>query len=115
MINLVRWLGAALLVITLGTAVNMANAKALLATSQIDAFREIESARLRMEAAKIAYNRAKQLLEDEAGSQRTVDELVDSGCDLAIVLPLVNRIDKRQEPGRRFENGGGGHLHALQR
>jgi len=61
-------------VLTPADRINMANAKAILATSQIEAAREIESARLRMEAAKIAYNRAKQLLEDEAGSQRTVDQ-----------------------------------------
>ncbi len=61
-------------VLTPADRISMANAQAILATSQIEASREVESARLRMDAAKIAYDRAKQLLEDEAGSQRTVDE-----------------------------------------
>lgn len=61
-------------VLTPADNIAMASAKALLATSQIEAAREVESARLRMVAAKIAYNRAEQLLRDEAGSQRTVDE-----------------------------------------
>jgi RND family efflux transporter MFP subunit len=61
-------------VLTLAERLGIAQTKANMATAQLEAERQIESARLNVEAAQIAYNRAVQLLESRAGSQRSVDE-----------------------------------------
>lgn len=44
------------------------------AQSQIDADGQVEQARVQLEAARIAVNRAEQLMRDKAGLARTVDE-----------------------------------------
>jgi RND family efflux transporter MFP subunit len=61
-------------VLTPAERVHVARAKADIATAQIEAARQIESAEVDVEAAQIAYDRAVQLLGDKAGSQRSVDE-----------------------------------------
>ena len=54
--------------------VQMANARATLVSSQIQADGDMKQAAAQVEGAKIAFTRAKQLLVDRAGSQRQVDE-----------------------------------------
>lgn len=54
--------------------VAMANAKATLVSSQIQADGDMQQAQAQVEAAKIAVARARQLLEDRAGSRRQFDE-----------------------------------------
>lgn len=49
-------------------------AKATLATTQIEADGQVKSAKATVDAAKIALDRANRLLKQEAGSQRAVDE-----------------------------------------
>ncbi len=61
-------------VLTPAERVRVAQTKADVATARIDAQRQIESARISAGAAKIAYDRAKELLRTKAGSQRSVDE-----------------------------------------
>lgn len=61
-------------VLTPAERVNMAQVKATLATSQIDAERQVQSAKVQVEVLQIAYTRAAKLLRDQAGSQRAVDE-----------------------------------------
>ena len=78
--------------------ISMANAKALLATAQIEASREIDSARIRKEAAQIVYERAKKLFDDEAGSQRTVDEA-------AAQLKLAQEAEKTARERNEFLSG----------
>ncbi|MEO8495415.1 MAG: efflux RND transporter periplasmic adaptor subunit, partial [Planctomycetota bacterium] len=69
-------------VLTPSERVGVAQTKATVATLQIEAARQIESAKITVEAAQIAYDRAVQLLKDKAGSQRTVDE-TQAGLKLA--------------------------------
>lgn len=54
--------------------VQMANARATLVSSQIQAEGDMQQATAQVEAAKIALTRSQQLLEDKAGSRRQVDE-----------------------------------------
>lgn len=54
--------------------VAIANAKATLVTSQIQADGDMQQARAQVEAAKIALARTRQLLEDRAGSRRQYDD-----------------------------------------
>lgn len=54
--------------------VAMANAKATLVSSQIQAEGDMQQAKAQVEAAKIAVARATRLLQDRAGSRRQVDE-----------------------------------------
>lgn len=54
--------------------VQMANAQATLVSSQIQADGDMHQAEAQVEAAKIAVERAKQLLADRAGSRRQLDE-----------------------------------------
>lgn len=61
-------------VLTPSERVRVAQAKAEVATAQIEAERQIESVKVTVEAAQIAYDRAVQLLKNKAGSQRSVDE-----------------------------------------
>lgn len=61
-------------VLTPSERVRVAQSKADVATAQIEAQRQIESAKVAVEAARIRYDRAVQLLRDRAGSQRSVDE-----------------------------------------
>lgn len=61
-------------VLTPAERVNMAQVKATLATSQIEAERQVQAAKLQVDATQIAYARALKLLRDQAGSQRAVDE-----------------------------------------
>ncbi len=61
-------------VLTPAERVRVAQTKADLATAQIEAERQVKSAELAVEAARIAYDRAVQLLKNKAGSQRSVDE-----------------------------------------
>lgn len=56
--------------------------RANLATSKVDADGLVKNAETQLEAATIALNRAKQLLKDEAGSKRQVDE-AQAQVDLA--------------------------------
>jgi RND family efflux transporter MFP subunit len=59
-----------------------AEGRANLAASKIDADGQVKSAQTQLEAARIALDRAKQLLKNEAGSRRAVDE-AQSQHDLA--------------------------------
>lgn len=61
-------------VLTPAERVRVARTKADIATAQIEAQREVESAKIKIEAAQIAYDRAVRLLANKAGSQRSVDE-----------------------------------------
>ncbi len=61
-------------VLTPSERVRVAQTKADIATAQIDAERQIESAKVSVKAAQIAYDRTVQLLKNKAGSQRNVDE-----------------------------------------
>ena len=61
-------------VLTPAERVGVAQTRADIAKAQIEAERQVESSRLEVEAAQIAYDRAVRLLEIKAGSQRTVDE-----------------------------------------
>ncbi len=63
-------------VLTPAERVGVAQTTASLDAMQLDAEREIESAKLRVDATHINYDRAAKLLADEAGSQRTVDEMM---------------------------------------
>lgn len=54
--------------------VRVAQTRADLATLQLDARRTIETAKVQVEIAQIAYDRAAELLKNKAGSQRSVDE-----------------------------------------
>ena len=55
-------------VLTPSERVRVAQTKADVATAQIEAERQIESAKVTVEAAQIAYDRAVQLLKNKAGS-----------------------------------------------
>jgi RND family efflux transporter MFP subunit len=61
-------------VLTPAERIRVAQTKADITTAQIEAERQVESAKLQVEAAQIAYDRAVQLLKIKAGSQRNVDE-----------------------------------------
>jgi len=61
-------------VLTPAERVRVAQSKADLATAAIEAQRQVESAKLNVEATRLAYDRTVQLLRDKAGSQRSVDE-----------------------------------------
>lgn len=54
--------------------VQMANARASLVSAQIQADGDAKRTQAEVDAAKIAYDRARQLFADKAGSQRNVDE-----------------------------------------
>jgi RND family efflux transporter MFP subunit len=54
--------------------VRVAQTRADVATLQIEAKQQIETDKIQVEAAQIAYDRAVQLLENKAGSQRSADE-----------------------------------------
>ncbi len=59
---------------TAAERVQMANARAMVVSSQIQAQGDMKQAAAQVVGAKIAFTRAKQLLADRAGSQRQVDE-----------------------------------------
>lgn len=61
-------------VLTPAEQVGVAQTKVGVATLQLEAERQIESAKITVEATGIAHDRAVQLLENKAGSQRNVDE-----------------------------------------
>ncbi len=61
-------------VLTPSERVRVAQSRADVVTLQIEAQRQIESAKIQVGAARVAFDRAVQLLHDGAGSQRTVDE-----------------------------------------
>lgn len=54
--------------------IQIANAKASLITAQIQANGDVQQAKAQVDATKIAFDRAKKLLEDKAGSQRAADD-----------------------------------------
>jgi membrane fusion protein, heavy metal efflux system len=56
--------------------------RATIASSQVDAEGLVKNAQSQLDATKIALDRAKQLLKDQAGSQRAVDE-AQAAFDLA--------------------------------
>lgn len=59
---------------TAAERVQMANARASLVSQQIQAAGDEKQAQATVDGAKIAFDRAKQLLADKAGSRRQVDE-----------------------------------------
>ncbi|MCA9267648.1 MAG: efflux RND transporter periplasmic adaptor subunit, partial [Planctomycetales bacterium] len=61
-------------VLTPADRIRIAQTKADIATAQMAAQREVDSAAIRVQAAQIAFERASHLLETKAGSQRSVDE-----------------------------------------
>ena len=74
--------------------VAMANAKATLVSSQIQADGDMQQAAAQVEAANIALQRSKQLLEDRAGSRRQVDE---SEAALNIATQAFNAAKERKK------------------
>ena len=70
-------------VLTPSERVTMAQTKANVATTQLEARRQVESANVELEAAEIAYDRASQLYNSKAGSKRALDE-ADTQRQLAI-------------------------------
>lgn len=73
-LKFVPWLTAERDVLTPAEQIRVAQTKTDLATLQLDAERRIESARIELESAQIAYDRALELFKSRARSQRTVDE-----------------------------------------
>jgi len=69
-------------VLTPAERVRVAQTKADIATTQIESERQVESAKVAVQAAQIANDRAVQLLRTKAGSQRSVDE-ADANLKLA--------------------------------
>jgi len=69
-------------VLTPSERVRVAQSRADVATTQIDAERQVVSAKVTVEAAQIAAARAAKLLEIKAGSQRAVDE-AEANLELA--------------------------------
>jgi RND family efflux transporter MFP subunit len=61
-------------VLTPADRIRVAQTKADVAVLKIEAQRQIEAAKVQLQAARIAHDRAVQLLADKAGSQRSVDE-----------------------------------------
>jgi len=61
-------------VLTPAERVRVAQTKADVATAQLEAERQVQATRIAVETAQIAYDRAVQLLQNKAGSQRRVDE-----------------------------------------
>jgi cobalt-zinc-cadmium efflux system membrane fusion protein len=61
-------------VLTPAERVSVAQTRAGIATAQIEAGRDVEAAKINVEAAQIAYDRAQELLRSKAGSQRSMDE-----------------------------------------
>jgi RND family efflux transporter MFP subunit len=61
-------------VLTPAEQIRVAQTRADIATAQLEAERQVESAKVRVETAQIAYDRAAKLLVSKAGSQRSVDE-----------------------------------------
>lgn len=85
-------------VLTPSERVRVAQTKADVATVQIEAERQIVSAKVTVEAAQIAYDRAVQLLENKAGSERRVDEASAN-------LQLAKEALKTAETRHRFLSG----------
>lgn len=69
-------------VLTPAERIRVARTKADVATAQILAAREVESSKVEVRAAQIAFDRARVLLQNKAGSQRTLDE-AQARLDLA--------------------------------
>ncbi len=61
-------------VLSVAQQAQLAESKAALSTSQIEARRQVQSAEVEVEAARIALARAEQLVRDRAGTQQAVDE-----------------------------------------
>ena len=61
-------------VLTPAERVRMAESRAALATSQIDAEKDIQTAKVKLEAAEIARRRADQLLRDGVGTRQALEE-----------------------------------------
>tara|TARA_R110002049_G_scaffold4601_5_gene32011 strand:- start:25482 stop:26747 length:1266 start_codon:yes stop_codon:yes gene_type:complete len=61
-------------VLTPSERVSMAQTKADVATAQLEARRRVESAKVELDAAELAYERASQLFNSKAGSKRALDE-----------------------------------------
>lgn len=74
--------------------VQMANAQATLVSSQIQADGDMKQAEAQVDAAKIAVDRAKQLLVDRAGSRRQVDE---AEATLNIAVQAQKAASERKE------------------
>lgn len=69
-------------VLTPAERVRVAQSRADVATVQIEAERQIESAKITVDAAQVGYDRAVQLFKAKAASQRVVDE-ADATLNLA--------------------------------
>jgi RND family efflux transporter MFP subunit len=61
-------------VLTPSERVTVAQTRAMIATAQLEAQRQMAAARIEVETAQLAANRAQSLLQAKAGSQRTFDE-----------------------------------------
>jgi len=81
-------------VLTPSEQVRVAQTKADVATLQLDAERQIESAKITVDAAQIAYDRAAQLLKNKAGSQRSVDE---AGANLKLAQEALITAEARNK------------------
>ena len=94
-------------VLTPAERINMAQAKNMIATARIDADGQLQQARVQVEAAQIALDRAERLLRDQAGNARTVDEakaqlsLAEKGHAAALARKKqVDSIDLDEDPGK---------------
>lgn len=85
-------------VLTPSERVRVAQTKADVATIQIEAARQIESAKLTVQAAQIVHDRAAQMLQSKAGSQRSLDEA-------AVQLKLAQEALTTAEARNRFLSG----------
>ncbi|MCC9601930.1 efflux RND transporter periplasmic adaptor subunit [Stieleria sp. JC731] len=74
--------------------VQMANARASLVTAQIQADGDFKQAKATVEAARIALDRARKLLSDGAGSQRSFD---DAEAAYNIAIESLNAAKQRKD------------------
>jgi len=93
-------------VLTPAERIRFAEARNAVAQSQIDAEGLVQQARVQVDAAKIALERAQRLLREQAGTVRTVDEaqaqltLAEKALDAALARKrLVDNIKLDEEAG----------------
>ena len=81
-------------VLTPAERVQIAQSKAMIVTTQIEAQRMVETAKAQLERAQLALDRAQKVFESKAGSQRTVDEAT---ADLKIAQQQLIAAESRNE------------------
>lgn len=93
-------------VLTPAERISVAQTRANIATAQIEAQRQVQAAGINVEVAQIARDRAVQLLENKAGSQRSVDE---AEANLKLARDALTAAQARSEflSGIRLEEEAG--------